>query len=153
MSVLHPLLRQGKSIFAVGRNFAAHARELNNPVPIEPILFLKPVASYLPCPSSPPSSTASTERLPAIEIPSSCKEVHHEVELGVVIGKGGRDIPIDKAMDHVAGYVVAIGKFRERERVGNQYLERKKAFLFYFFLIILSLSLSLFLCLNRCDRS
>lgn len=43
----------------------------------------------------------------SIEIPKGCI-VHHEVELGVVIGSGGRDISKDAAMDHVAGYVLAL---------------------------------------------
>jgi len=44
----------------------------------------------------------------SIEVPPSCTELHHEVELGVVIGKGGRDISADVAMQHVSGYVLAL---------------------------------------------
>ena len=43
-----------------------------------------------------------------IEIPTGCKEMHHEVELAVVIGKNGRDIPASKAMEFVKGYSVAL---------------------------------------------
>ena len=56
----------------------------------EPLIFLKPTSSYV------------REGLP-IEIPSSCTILDHEVELGVVIGKKGRDISEDQAMDHVSG--------------------------------------------------
>lgn len=63
-------------------------QELNNAVPEEPIVFLKPVSSY----------TTAAE----VELPRGIL-VHHEVELGVVIGKGGREIKADDAMSHVAG--------------------------------------------------
>lgn len=43
-----------------------------------------------------------------IEIPTGCKEMHHEVELAVIIGKKGRDIPAAKAMEFVKGYSVAL---------------------------------------------
>jgi acylpyruvate hydrolase len=43
-----------------------------------------------------------------LEIPSGCKELHHEVELAVIIGKKGRDIPAKEAMSHVIGYSVAL---------------------------------------------
>ena len=49
-----------------------------------------------------PTSSYVREGLP-IEIPSSCTILDHEVELGVVIGKKGRDISEDQAMDHVSG--------------------------------------------------
>lgn len=39
--------RTGRSIIAIGRNFAEHAKELNNAVPTEPFYFLKPTSSYL----------------------------------------------------------------------------------------------------------
>jgi len=84
----------GKKIVAIGRNFAQHAKELGNQVPTSPVFFLKPTTSYLKMGS-------------LIDIPSNC-EVHHEVELGVVIGKLGRNVPENTAMDYVAGYTVAI---------------------------------------------
>lgn len=79
---------------AIGRNFAAHAAELNNAVPSEPFFFLKPTTSYV---------TDDGD----VEVPRG-SEVHHEVELGVVIGKGGRDIEEHEAMSHVAGYCLAV---------------------------------------------
>ncbi|KAJ2162349.1 hypothetical protein GGF46_000713 [Coemansia sp. RSA 552] len=71
-----------------------HARELGNAVPTAPFFFLKPVSSYVASPGK-------------IEIPPGCT-VHHEVELGVVIGKGGRDIPASTALQHVAGYALGL---------------------------------------------
>ncbi|KAI8850296.1 hypothetical protein BC829DRAFT_389721, partial [Chytridium lagenaria] len=84
----------GRKIIAIGRNYAEHAKELGNAVPKEPFFFLKPVSSYVKAPGS-------------IEIPKGVN-VHHEIELGVVIGKDGRDIPAEKFDEFVAGYVLAI---------------------------------------------
>ncbi|GAA5851357.1 hypothetical protein JCM9279_001115 [Rhodotorula babjevae] len=83
---------KGKKCVAIGRNYAAHIKELNNATPTEPFFFLKPTTSYALSPDN------------KVEIPRGVV-VHHEVELGVVIGKGGRDISAAKALDHVAGYV------------------------------------------------
>ncbi len=43
-----------------------------------------------------------------LQIPIGCKEIHHEIELGVVVGKGGRGISEADSMSHVAGYVLAL---------------------------------------------
>jgi 2-keto-4-pentenoate hydratase/2-oxohepta-3-ene-1,7-dioic acid hydratase in catechol pathway len=61
-------------IVAVGRNYRAHAKELGNDVPKEPLLFLKP-------------STSVIGPGEAIRVPEASKEVHHEVELAVVIAR------------------------------------------------------------------
>ncbi|KAJ3099086.1 hypothetical protein HDU96_010828 [Phlyctochytrium bullatum] len=71
-----------------------HAKELGNSVPKEPFFFLKPTSSYIKAPE-------------AIEIPKGCN-VHHEIELGIVIGKTGRDISPKNFEDYIAGYVLAI---------------------------------------------
>ncbi|KZS90033.1 hypothetical protein SISNIDRAFT_444786 [Sistotremastrum niveocremeum HHB9708] len=84
----------GKKIIAIGRNYVDHAKELNNAVPKEPFFFLKPTTSYV----------ANRGK---IEIPKGVV-AHHEVELAVVIGKSGRDIPAHSAGAHVAGYALAI---------------------------------------------
>jgi len=85
-----------RKIVAVGRNFAAHAKELGNAVPKAPILFLKPPTSILQQGKGP------------IEIPPGVDELHHEIELGVVIGQPGRDIPVNKVSSFIAGYVCAL---------------------------------------------
>ncbi|KAG0748946.1 hypothetical protein G6F57_010558 [Rhizopus arrhizus] len=87
-------LSTGKKIVAIGRNFSEHAKELGNAVPTSPFFFLKPTSSYL--------ANGGT-----IEIPKGC-DVHHEVELAIVMGKETRDCPASKVMDHVAGYALAI---------------------------------------------
>jgi acylpyruvate hydrolase len=87
-------VRNGKKIVAIGRNYANHAKELGNAVPKEPFFFLKPTSSYLPSGGK-------------MEIPRGIV-AHHEVELGLVIGKGGRDISAANADAHVAGYTLAV---------------------------------------------
>lgn len=89
------LLSVGTKIVAVGRNYAAHAKELGNAVPKEPVLFMKPTSSYL-------------EVGGTIEIPHPLESLHHEVELAVVISKKARDVPEASAMDYVAGYALAL---------------------------------------------
>ncbi|OJA10218.1 hypothetical protein AZE42_05514 [Rhizopogon vesiculosus] len=95
MSVLAAqFVRQGKKIVAIGRNYSEHIKELNNARTKEPFFFLKPTTSYLPTGGN-------------VEIPRGVV-AHHEVELGLVIGKGGRDISQDDAESHIAGYALAV---------------------------------------------
>jgi len=89
-----PPQRVGK-ILCLARNYAEHIRELGNATPDAPVLFIKPATSIV----------ASGER---IVIPSYSRDCHHEIELAVLIGKTGRDIPEAEAMDYVAGYGVAL---------------------------------------------
>ncbi|MFT7798951.1 acylpyruvase FAHD1, mitochondrial [Arapaima gigas] len=85
----------GRKIICVGRNYADHAKELKNAVPSEPVLFLKPPSAYV------------KEGSPIL-LPFYTTNLHHEVELGVVIGTGGAAIPQGSAMDHVAGYALCL---------------------------------------------
>jgi 2-keto-4-pentenoate hydratase/2-oxohepta-3-ene-1,7-dioic acid hydratase in catechol pathway len=77
------------------RSYEAHAAEMKSTVPAEPEFFLKP-------------STAITGPDGSIVIPKESEDVHHEVELAIVIGKPGKDIPESEAMEHVLGYAVFI---------------------------------------------
>eukprot|EP01134_Creolimax_fragrantissima_P008431 CFRG8431T1 len=86
----------GRKIVCVGRNYVEHAKELDNPIPNSPMIFLKPPSSYLP------HSTGNPILLP----PGNT--IHHEVELGVVIGDKGTNIPVNEAMNYVAGYCLAL---------------------------------------------
>jgi len=85
----------GKKIVGFGRTYVDHAKELNHAVPTEPIIFLKPTTAYL------------TEGHP-IKLPKGRTELHHEVELGFVIGKLGKDITESSAMDYVGGYCLVL---------------------------------------------
>lgn len=78
-------------IICVGRNYAAHAKELGNEVPSEPLLFLKP-----------PSSVVGPGE--AVVIPKESTRVEHEAELGVVIGRRVRRVSRENAMEAVYGY-------------------------------------------------
>lgn len=89
------LLNVGTKIVAVGRNYAAHAKELGNAVPKEPVLFMKPTSSYL-------------ENGGTIEVPHPLESLDHEVELAVVIGRKARDVPEATAMDYVGGYALGL---------------------------------------------
>lgn len=61
-------------IVCVGRNYAAHAKELNNPIPTSPILFIKPASS-------------AVSFGPSFSIPKSLGSVHHELEIAILIGQ------------------------------------------------------------------
>jgi 2-keto-4-pentenoate hydratase/2-oxohepta-3-ene-1,7-dioic acid hydratase in catechol pathway len=90
---LLPPVLPGK-IICIGRNYEAHAQEHGNQVGEMPILFLKPNSSLLG-----PGE--------AIVLPPQSEQVQHEAELAVVIGKPGRWIQPENAMDHVFGYTIA----------------------------------------------
>jgi len=82
-------------IVCLARNYVDHIKELGNEVPSAPVLFMKP-------------STAVVGDGGTIRIPPYCHECHHEVELALLIGSGGKDIPEEAALDAVAGYGVAL---------------------------------------------
>ena len=78
-------------VVCVGRNYADHAAELGNEVPEEPLLFLKP-------------STAVSGPGDPIPLPAISERVDHEAELGVVIGRLCRSVPVEEAPKYVLGY-------------------------------------------------
>lgn len=85
---------QPTKIVCVGRNYAAHARELGNEVPKQPLLFFKP-----------PSSLIGNGD--AIVLPAVSHQVEYESEIGVVIGKQARKVVARDAMNHVRGFTCA----------------------------------------------
>ena len=107
-------------IYCVGRNYADHAREMgHDPDREPPFFFMKPANSIV--------QDGST-----IAYPVQTKDVHHEIEMVVAIGKGGRDIPVEKALDHVWGYGVGLDMTRrdvqgEAKKMGRPW-EMGKAF-------------------------
>ena len=82
-------------IVCLARNYAEHARELGNETPAAPVLFMKPASSVI--------GDGATVRIPAYS-----QECHYEIELAVLIGTQARTVTVDKALEHVAGYGVAI---------------------------------------------
>ena len=92
-SRIGPCVANPGKIICVGLNYRDHAAEANMTLPTEPILFLK-VTSAITGPND------------QIHIPLQATKVDWEVELGVVIGKHGRNLSQDEALQHVAGYCV-----------------------------------------------
>ena len=85
---------QPSKIVCVGRNYAAHARELGNEVPKQPLLFFKPSSSLI----------GPDE---AIVLPGASQQVEYESEIGVVIGRRARKVPAADAMGFVRGFTCA----------------------------------------------
>ena len=75
-------------IFCIGQNYVAHIRELGNPMPQAPVIFMRPL-SCLVAPGE------------AVHFPRHGKELHYEVEVVVRIGKAGRDIDESNALAHI----------------------------------------------------
>jgi acylpyruvate hydrolase len=87
-----PIPRPGK-IIAMGLNFYDHVQENKVPVPEFPVAFLKTTTSLVG-PEEP------------VPYPRSTRELDYEIELAIVIGKKGKDIPKEKAFEYVAGYTI-----------------------------------------------
>jgi len=86
-------------IYCIGRNYLAHVREMGNDERQPPFFFQKPVDALLP----------SGGQFP---YPPASNDVQHEIELVVAIAKGGVDIDVDQALDHVYGYGVGLDMTR-----------------------------------------
>ena len=85
-----------RRIFCVGRNYAEHAREMgHDPDREEPFFFTKPADALVVDGADAP-------------YPPATKDLHHEMELVVAIGKDGVSIPADEALDHVFGYAAGL---------------------------------------------
>jgi 2-keto-4-pentenoate hydratase/2-oxohepta-3-ene-1,7-dioic acid hydratase in catechol pathway len=90
--LLAPVLPRSK-VIGIGRNYRAHAAELGNEVPDEPLFFIKPNTSV--CGPGDP-----------IAYPPQTKDLHYEGELAVVIGRICRDVPPEQATDVIHGYTI-----------------------------------------------
>ena len=91
--LLAPVIPRSK-VIGVGRNFEAHAKELGNEVPEEPLMFLKPNTSVIG-PNEP------------IVLPEGADEVHFEGELAVIIGRICKQVPEERAAEVIFGYTIA----------------------------------------------
>jgi fumarylpyruvate hydrolase len=90
-------------VFCVGRNYAAHAREMGkDPEREAPFFFMKPACAVV---------QAGADEV-AIPYPPMTSSFHHEIELVIAIEKGGADIPVERALEHVYGYSVGIDMTR-----------------------------------------
>ena len=95
-----PVARVGKFV-CIGLNYSDHAAESGMPIPSEPIIFMKATSAIIG-----PNDD--------VLLPPTSKKSDWEVELGVVIGREARYVPIERALDHVAGLCV-VNDLSERE--------------------------------------
>jgi 2-keto-4-pentenoate hydratase/2-oxohepta-3-ene-1,7-dioic acid hydratase in catechol pathway len=99
-TVLFPIRR----IYCIGRNYAAHAREMgSDPTREPPFFFQKPSDAV----QFAPIGQTIDHRYPTLT-----KNYHYELELVAAIGVGGRDIRVEQALDHVYGYAVGLDMTR-----------------------------------------
>lgn len=92
-----------RRIYCIGRNYLAHRKEMGNDDRTPPFFFQKPADALVPTGGEFP-------------YPSQSDNVHHEIELVVAIGKGGKDIAVEDALDHVYGYSVGIDMTRRDQQ-------------------------------------
>ena len=109
-----------RRVYCVGRNYAEHAIEMGHDPNKEPPFFFQ---------KNPDNIVTGRRDFP---YPSATKDVHHEIELVVALAKGGENIPVEKALDHVFGYAVGLDMTRrdlqgEAKKMGRPW-EVGKAF-------------------------
>jgi fumarylpyruvate hydrolase len=92
-----------RRVYCVGRNYAAHAREMGADERDPPFFFCKPDNAVVVC------APGRTVELP---YPGQTSDYQHEIELVAAIGKAGRDIAVERALDHVWGYAVGLDMTR-----------------------------------------
>lgn len=108
-----PVVPRPDKIVCLGLNYATHILETGRETPRFPTLFAKFAAAL----------TGAYAELPK---PTMSDQLDWEAELAVVIGRGGKDIPVDRALDHVGGYTVANDvSVRDYQRRSAQYLAGK----------------------------
>lgn len=90
-------------IYCVGRNYAEHAKEMGFTGREAPFFFMKPADAVVA-----PTSDAPVQ----MPYPSLTSNLHHEIELVVAIGKGGKNIPASEAFAHIWGYAVGLDMTR-----------------------------------------
>lgn len=84
-----------RRIYCVGRNYADHAREMGFSEREAPFFFMKPADAIVPGGGD-------------VAYPPKTENLHHEIELVVAIGREGRNIPAERAQEHVFGYAVGV---------------------------------------------
>lgn len=113
-SFLVPL--QPSKIICIGRNYAMHAKELGNAIPVRPTVFSKAVSSL--CRSG-----------DTIERPTHCtNNLHHEAELAVVIGKTIKNASLQESQEAILGYVCANDVTARDMQQSDQHFTRAKSF-------------------------
>ena len=90
-------------IYCVARNFEDHAREMGQTSREPPFFFMKPADAVL---------VVSAGQIATLPYPSLTHNLHHEIELVVAIGVGGKDITVEQARSHIFGYAVGLDMTR-----------------------------------------
>lgn len=92
-----------RRVYCVGRNYVEHAKEMGFTGREAPFFFLKPADAVVVV----PEGTTGT-----MAYPSLTNDLHHEIELVVAIGKGGKNIPAADAASHIFGYAIGLDMTR-----------------------------------------
>ena len=92
-----------RRIYCIGRNYQAHRVEMGNDDRTPPFFFQKPADALVPTGGEFP-------------YPPQSDDVHHEIELVIAIGKGGKDIAVEDALDHIYGYSLGIDMTRRDQQ-------------------------------------
>ena len=93
-----------RRIYCIGRNYAAHAREMgSDPTREPPFFFQKPTDAI---------QFVAPTKIVDHPYPSLTKNYHYEVELVAALNRGGKNIPVDKALDLVYGYALGLDMTR-----------------------------------------
>lgn len=93
-----------RRVYCVGRNYAAHAREMGfDPDREPPFFFCKPDNAVVP---------VAYEQTLELAYPAETANYHYEAELVAVIGKSGSNVPLEQALDYVWGYAVGLDMTR-----------------------------------------
>ena len=90
-------------IYCVGRNYLEHAQEMGHSGREPPFFFMKPADAVL---------VAAPGSVTPLPYPSLTKNLHHEIELVVAIGTGGKNIAVEQAESHIFGYAVGLDMTR-----------------------------------------
>lgn len=108
-----------RRIFCIGRNYAAHARELGNAVPSEPVVFMKPPSAIVPVGAR-------------LELPEGRGAVHHECEVVLQVGRDCAELEPATALAAIAGVTLGLDLTlrdeQERLKKASQPWELAKAF-------------------------
>lgn len=109
--LLAPIL--ASKVVCMGKNYAAHAREMGGEASEDPVIFLKP-------------NTAIIGPNVAIQLPADAHPVHHEGELVIVIERPCKDVPAAKAADYILGYTIANDvSARDQQQKDGQWMRAK----------------------------
>lgn len=112
-----------RRVYCVGRNYAEHSKEMGGTGREVPFFFAKPADAIL---------NIASDSIGSMPYPSSTENLHHEVELVLVLAKGGKDLTVEQAAECIWGYAIGLDMTRRdlqaaAKKVGRPW-ETAKAF-------------------------